>query len=69
MRTLSRLCPVHSKRPVNPGGMILLDEYNDPDRNKAVGEFLAVRPERQQFIAKDDWVRCYFANRATTAAA
>jgi O-methyltransferase len=56
---------------LSPGGAILFDEYNDPPWpgcNKAVDEFLAGRPERLEFIAKDNWIKYYFVKRAATAA-
>lgn len=44
------------------GGIILLDEYNDPPWpgcNKAVDEYLAGRPERLQVIANDNYMKYY----------
>lgn len=41
---------------MNPGGIILFDEYNDPPWpgcNKAVDEFLADKPERPIMIERD----------------
>ena len=47
---------------MSPGGVILLDEYNDPPWpgcNSAVDEFLAGRPEPLQSIALDNHVKYY----------
>jgi O-methyltransferase len=47
------------------GGVILLDEYNDPPWpgcNKAVDEFLADKPERLQELERDNHVK-YFIRR------
>jgi len=44
------------------GGVILLDEYNDPPWpgcNRAVDEFLADKPERLKDISSDNYVRYY----------
>lgn len=48
------------------GGVILLDEYNDPPWpgcNKAVDEFLADKPETPREIERDNHVK-YFIRRA-----
>lgn len=47
------------------GGLVLLDEYNDPPWpgcNKAVDEFLAGKPERLQEIERDNHVK-YFIQK------
>lgn len=47
---------------VNPGGIILFDEYNDlawPGCNMAVDEFLADKPEKLQLITKDNYQKFY----------
>jgi len=47
------------------GGIILLDEYNDPawpGCNKAMDEFLSNRPERLQVIAKDNYEKYYIVD-------
>lgn len=44
------------------GGIILLDEYNDPPWpgcNKAVDEYLADKPERCQVISNDNYEKYY----------
>jgi hypothetical protein len=46
------------------GGIILLDEYNDPPWpgcNKAVDEFLADKPEQVQLIRKDGYEKYYIS--------
>ena len=46
------------------GGIILLDEYNDPPWpgcNKAVDEFLADKPEQLQLIIKDGYEKYYIS--------
>jgi hypothetical protein len=51
---------------VNPGGIILLDEYNDPPWpgcNLAVDEFLAGRPESLQVIALDNYEKYYIVKQ------
>lgn len=48
---------------LNPGGVILLDEYNDPPWpgcNKAVDEFLAGKPERLEEIERDNHQKWFF---------
>jgi O-methyltransferase len=48
---------------MSKGGVILLDEYNDPPWpgcNAAVDEFLADKPERLQRIALDNYEKYYF---------
>ena len=52
---------------VAPGGVILLDEYDDPPWpgcNKAVDEFLADKPERPTPIQRDNHVK-FFIRKAT----
>lgn len=47
---------------VTPGGVILLDEYNDPPWpgcNKAVDEFLRDKPERLTEIERDNHVKFF----------
>ena len=51
---------------MNSGGIILLDEYNDPPWpgcNAAVDEFLAGRPESLQLIALDNYEKYYFVKQ------
>lgn len=46
-----------------PGGIILLDEYNDPpwsSCNKAVDEFLTGKPEVLERIASDNYEKWFF---------
>lgn len=46
----------------NPGGVITLDEYNDPPWpgcNKAIDEFLSDKPEKLQKIALDNYEKYY----------
>jgi predicted O-methyltransferase YrrM len=48
---------------LSQGGIILLDEYNDPPWpgcNKAVDEFLSDKPERLHEIASDGYLKYYF---------
>lgn len=48
---------------LEPGGVVLLDEYNDPPWpgcNKAVDEFLANKPETLQPIVRDNYEKFYF---------
>jgi hypothetical protein len=48
---------------LNPGGLVLFDEYNDPPWpgcNKAVDEFLADKPERLLEIETDNYQKWYF---------
>lgn len=48
------------------GGIILLDEYNDPPWpgcNKAVDEFLARKPESLEKIVQDNYEKWYFVKR------
>jgi O-methyltransferase len=48
------------------GGIILVDEYNDPawpGCNKALDEFLATRPERLQVIAEDNYQKYYIVKQ------
>lgn len=47
---------------MNPGGIILFDEYNDPPWpgcNAAVDEFLETKPERLRLIALDNFQKYY----------
>jgi O-methyltransferase len=47
---------------VNPGGIVLFDEYNDPawpGCNMAIDEFLADKPEKPQLITKDNYQKFY----------
>jgi O-methyltransferase len=47
---------------VNPGGIILFDEYNDPawpGCNMAIDEFLADKPEKPRLITKDNYQKFY----------
>ena len=47
---------------MSPGGIILLDEYNDPPWpgcNQAVDDFLHDKPERLKIIAKDNYEKFY----------
>lgn len=49
-----------------PGGVILLDEYNDPPWpgcNQAVDEFLPGRPEALQMIASDGYQKYYLVKQ------
>lgn len=51
---------------LSPGGIVLLDEYNDPPWpgcNKAVDEFLADKPEELVEIAIDNFQKWYFQKR------
>jgi hypothetical protein len=48
---------------LSTGGIVLLDEYNDPPWpgcNKAVDEFLSDKPEKLQVIALDNYEKYYF---------
>jgi len=48
---------------MTPGGIILLDEYNDPPWpgcNKAVDEFLRDKPERLAEIQRDNHLKYFF---------
>jgi O-methyltransferase len=48
---------------MSPGGIVLMDEYNDPPWpgcNKAVDEFLADKPERLIEITEDNFQKWYF---------
>jgi hypothetical protein len=51
---------------MSAGGIILLDEYNDPPWpgcNAAVDEFLAGRPESLQVIALDNYEKYYIVKQ------
>jgi len=51
---------------MSPGGVILLDEYNDPPWpgcNAAVDEFLAGKPESLRVIALDNYEKYYFVKQ------
>lgn len=53
---------------LEPGGIILFDEYNDPPWpgcNKAIDEFLAGRPETVQPIARDGYEKFYIVKTGT----
>lgn len=53
---------------VSPGGIVLLDEYNDtpwPGCNKAVDEFLADKPEQLLEIEIDNFQKWYFRKQET----
>lgn len=55
---------------LSPGGVILLDEYNDPPWpgcNKAIDEFLRGKPEKLQRIALDNYEKYYIVKQAATA--
>ncbi len=44
------------------GGIILFDEYNDPVYTKcnlAIDEFMAGKPEKQQYIERDNQLKYY----------
>ena len=48
---------------LSSGGIVLLDEYNDPPWpgcNQAVDEFLADKPERVREINRDNFLKYYF---------
>ncbi len=48
------------------GGILLLDEYNDPPWpgcNKAVDEFLAGKPEHLQVIERNNYQKWYFVKQ------
>jgi hypothetical protein len=48
---------------MSPGGVVLLDEYNDPPWpgcNKAVDEFLCGKPERLEMIERDNHQKWFF---------
>jgi len=48
------------------GGIILLDEYNDPPWpgcNKAVDEFLVGLPEKLEMVGRDNYQKWYFVRR------
>jgi hypothetical protein len=52
---------------LNAGGIILLDEYDDPPWpgcNLAVDEFLAERPETLEVIAIDNYKKFYFVKQS-----
>lgn len=60
-----KLCLEFFYPRIRSGGVILLDEYNDPPWpgcNKAVDEFLAGRPERLEMIERDNHVK-YFVQK------
>jgi hypothetical protein len=51
---------------MNPGGVILLDEYNDPPWpgcNKALDEFLADKPEKLQMMSLDNHEKYYLVKQ------
>jgi hypothetical protein len=51
---------------LNAGGIISVDEYNDPPWpgcNKAVDEFLSDKPEKLQIIALDNWQKYYIVKK------
>lgn len=51
---------------LSTGGIISLDEYNDPPWpgcNKAVDEFLSDKPEKLQVIALDNWEKYYIVKQ------
>jgi hypothetical protein len=57
-----RLCMEFFYPRMNPGGIILLDEYNDPPWpgcNQAIDEFLADKPERLQESVFDNHQKYY----------
>ena len=48
---------------LSDGGLLLLDEYNDPPWpgcNKAVDQFLAEKPEKLEAIVLDNYQKFYF---------
>lgn len=55
-----------------PGGIVLLDEYNDPPWpgcNLAVDEFLADRPEELELIERNNFQKWYFVKGDSESAA
>ena len=51
---------------LDPSGIILLDEYNDPPWpgcNKAADEFLAGKPEKLQMAARDNYQKWYLVKQ------
>ncbi len=51
---------------LNPSGIILLDEYNDPPWpgcNKAADEFLASKPEKLQMVCRDNYQKWYLVKQ------
>jgi O-methyltransferase len=61
-----RTCLRHFYPLMAPGGIISLDEYNDPPWpgcNQAVDEFLADKPERLEEITSDNHIKYYFPKR------
>jgi hypothetical protein len=56
---------------LSDGGIVLLDEYDDPPWpgcNKAVDEFLAGKPERLQRIERQNYQKYFFRKRERPAA-
>lgn len=52
---------------LNAGGVILLDEYNDPPWpgcNKAIDEFLAGKPEKLALISLDNYEKYYIVKQS-----
>jgi len=61
-----RLCLEFFYPRMSKGGIILLDEYNDPPWpgcNKAADEFLADKPERLTEIMRDNYLKYYICTR------
>jgi len=51
---------------LDPSGIILLDEYNDPPWpgcNKAANEFLAGKPEKLQMASRDNYQKWYLVKQ------
>lgn len=51
---------------LSAGGVVVLDEYNDPawpGCRKAVDEFLADKPEHLEKICRDNYVKSFFVKR------
>lgn len=51
---------------MNPGAILLLDEYNDPawpGCNQAVDEFLVDKPERVEEIERQNYLKCFFVKQ------
>ena len=61
-----RTCLQHFYPRMAPGGIISLDEYNDPPWpgcNQAVDEFLEGKPEKLEEITRDNHIKYYFVKR------
>ncbi len=62
-----RQCLTYFYSRMSPGGVILLDEYNDPPWpgcNLAVDEFLADKPEKPVLIEMDNYQKYYITKSA-----